>query len=70
MGEQEPLIAELMKALGPFKAVYRLNEPISAGWPDDKSSHDFTPGAWPDWADFRRASEAFAKAEAALNTEG
>lgn len=68
MGEQEDLVRELMEALDPFMRVYRLNEPISQGWPDDRGAREIMPGAWPKWRDLRRAAEAHAKAEAALTS--
>lgn len=63
---EREILRDLVQALAPFKAVYRLNEPLSAGWPDDKSNRDFMPGAWPDWADFRRAAEAHERARVAF----
>lgn len=53
----EEQLAKAEEALKPFASVALLMAPLCAGWPDDKPNSEFIPGAWPNWADFKRANE-------------
>ena len=58
------------EALEPFKAVFKINEPLSEGWPDDKPNSEFIPSVWPNWNDFRRAAAVHAELTSPLAPGG
>lgn len=54
----ERQVRALKKAADPFVRVYRINLPISDGWPDDTPVRSIIPGVWPTWGELKALVEA------------
>lgn len=48
---------ELIAAAEPFKRMLAINHPWLNN-SDEKPLHDFTPGVWPTWGEFKRLMTA------------